>query len=474
MWQSQEIARVAQGKQQGTAFAASSVVIDSRMVTKGALFVALRGERVDGHDYVKDALAQGAAGALVERVPAGLAQGVPLVVVKDALAALGALASAARARTQATIIAVTGSVGKTGAKEAIRQAALPAGNVFATQGNFNNHIGLPLCLSNLLEQTQIGVFELGMNHAGEIAALTRIVRPHIAVITNVEAVHLEFFADVGAIADAKAEIMQGMDTNGTIVLNRDNPFYERLLKHAQAYKISRVVTFGAHEKADYRLLNYKVENMGSQVEALLRGKPLTYRLSTVGRHYALTSLAALAAVTAAGVDLAQAAESLSHFREPEGRGRISRLQLPQGPITLIDDCYNASPVSMQAGFAKLAELQEAQGGKGRKIAVLGDMLELGQQSAELHTELAASLDKYGVDKVYVAGLLMQHLFNHLSPYLRGAHTPDSAMLATMLPGLLMAQDVVLVKGSHGSHMERVRDALSKAAHHPLKEPIDAV
>lgn len=474
MWQSQEIAVATKGKTKGKSFIASCVVIDSRAVTPGALFVALKGEHVDGHDYVKDALTRGAAGALVERVPTGLTPDAPLVVVKNAQDALGGLAGAARARTQAVVIAITGSVGKTGTKEAIRQAALPAGEVFATQGNLNNHIGLPLCLSNLPPQARIGVFELGMNHAGEIAALTRIVRPQIAVITNVEAVHLEFFANIEGIADAKAEIMEGMPAEGTIILNRDNRFYDRLLAHVRRHGIKNVVTFGAHETADCRLLDYRLTGTGSEVKALIDGTQLVYTLETIGRHYALTSLSALAAVRAAGVDLAQAARSLSHFREPEGRGRVMRLTLPQGKITLIDDCYNASPVSMQAGFAKLAELHQAQGGKGRKVAILGDMLELGAQSAQLHRDLAVSLQAHGIDKVYTGGSLMQHLFDGLSPLMRGAHAPDSTALAAAISGALMAQDVVLIKGSHGSRMDRVRDALGQAANLSRKEPADAV
>ena len=473
MWQSQEIAVATKGKTKGKSFIASCVVIDSRAVTPGALFVALKGEHVDGHDYVKDALTRGAAGALVERVPTGLA-GCAAGSSKECTGCAGWSCRGSTRTHAGCCIAITGSVGKTGTKEAIRQAALPAGEVFATQGNLNNHIGLPLCLSNLPPQARIGVFELGMNHAGEIAALTRIVRPQIAVITNVEAVHLEFFANIEGIADAKAEIMEGMPAEGTIILNRDNRFYDRLLAHVRRHGIKNVVTFGAHETADCRLLDYRLTGTGSEVKALIDGTQLVYTLETIGRHYALTSLSALAAVRAAGVDLAQAARSLSHFREPEGRGRVMRLTLPQGKITLIDDCYNASPVSMQAGFAKLAELHQAQGGKGRKVAILGDMLELGAQSAQLHRDLAVSLQAHGIDKVYTGGSLMQHLFDGLSPLMRGAHAPDSTALAAAISGALMAQDVVLIKGSHGSRMDRVRDALGQAANLSRKEPADAV
>ncbi len=474
MWKSNEIREVTNGTLQGAAFEASSVTIDSRKLQQGALFVALKGDRVDGHDYVKDALARGAVAALVHRVPEGIHPASSLIVVPDTYKALVDMAVAARKRTHAKIIAVTGSVGKTGTKEAIRTALAGTGSVYATQGNLNNHIGLPLSLANLPRESPYGVFELGMNHAGELSFLTRILRPDIAVITNVEAVHLEFFANVDAIADAKAEIMEGMPKDGVIILNRDNRFYDRLLGHAGTHGIKNVISFGAHEKAQCRLIDYALTEFGSQTEANIGGTAITYRLGTMGRHWALTSLAALAAVTAAGADLADAAAALTHFHEPDGRGRLHRVALAKGVITLIDDCYNASPSSMGAGIAKLAELYAHNGGASRKIVVLGDMLELGVASVDLHKGLLGILEQYSIDKLYAAGPLMKHLYDIVPASMQGAHAKTADLLVDAVSGALQENDIVLIKGSRGSHMDIVRDALLTLTHHNTKESVDAL
>ena len=474
MWTSAEIAKTVNGKAQGAAFEASGVTIDSRKLPPGALFVAFKGERVDGHDYVKQALAAGAAGALVEHVPQGLGS-APLVVANDVQEALAQLGRASRARTHAKIIAVTGSVGKTGTKEAIRVALAGVGKVYATHGNLNNHIGLPLSLANLPQDARFGVFELGMNHAGELSMLTAMARPDIAVITNVEAVHLEFFANVEGIADAKAEIMEGLGADGTVILNRDNAFFERLAVKARARGL-RIVTFGEREGADCRLTDYRLQDMGAQIEAVIHGTPIAYRLGAIGRHWALTSLAALAAALAAGADLADAAAALAHFHEPDGRGKLMRLVLPNGDATLIDDCYNASPSSTSAAIAKLAELSAALGGKGRTIAVLGDMLELGTASENLHRSLLAPLSQHHIDKVYLAGSLMQNLYETLPPAMRAGHAESAKALASQVTQGVRPGDIVLVKGSRGSRMDIVRDALLAAFPNPAhpKEPLHAV
>jgi UDP-N-acetylmuramoyl-tripeptide--D-alanyl-D-alanine ligase len=459
MWTQEEIAQATAGNAQGTGFTVSSVAIDSRKAERGALYVALKGERVDGHAYVKDALAAGAAGALVERIPEGVSKDAPLVVVADTYKALVDLAHTARKRTQARVIAVTGSVGKTGTKEAIRTALASSGSVYATHGNLNNHIGLPLSLANLPRDARYGVFELGMNHAGELSFLTDIARPDIAVITNVEAVHLEFFPGLEGIADAKAEIMEGMSSDGTIILNRDNRFYSRLLAKAKKAGIRHVVTFGEHEEAQCRLVSYGLQDMGSRVEAVVHGTPMIYRLGAIGRHQAMTSLAALAVAVAVGADLADAAAALAHFHEPDGRGKLHRVVLPEGFALMIDDCYNASPSSVTAAIAKLAELGEASGGRVRRIAVLGDMLELGSTSADLHKELLEPLTRYAIDKVYLAGPLMKHLYDALPHAMRGEYATSASVLAPMLASAVHAHDVVLIKGSRGSRMDIVRDAL---------------
>lgn len=463
VWQSDELMAATGGALSGKPFEAFSVAIDSRKVQPGGLFIALKGDRVDGHEYLKEAFDRGAAGALVHRVPEGAGGLGSLVQVGDTYKALLDIAVAARKRTCAVIIAVTGSVGKTGAKEAIRIAAASMGEVYATQGNLNNHIGLPLSLANLAQAARFGVFELGMNHMGEISFLSRIVRPDIAVITNIEAVHLEFFPHIEAIADAKAEILEGMNADGAIILNRDNRYYDRLAAHAQRHGVTRILTFGSSEGSDFRLLDYRLDGLGSEVEADARGTLIRYRLGTIGRHWALTSLAALAALDAAGADLADAAAALAHFHEPEGRGRLHRIQLPQGAITLIDDCYNASPSSMAAGIAKLAELKDGMDGAKRSVAILGDMLELGVTSADLHTAIAGQLERHRIDLVCAAGPLMQHLFQATSESRRGIHAANAQLLAPIVLPLLRDGDVVLLKGSRGSRMDVIRDALANAS-----------
>lgn len=469
MWTGSEIVQATNGAFQGDIKAISSVSIDSRTLEQGSLFVALKGERVDGHDYVKAALANGAAAALVSEISSGMVKNAPLIQVQDTYKALVALAKAARRRTRGKIIAVTGSVGKTSTKEAIRLAVSTAGSVYATRGNLNNHIGLPLSLANLPAETKFGVFELGMNHAGEISYLTKILQPDIAMITNVGAAHLEFFESVEKIADAKAEIMEGLDRNGTIILNRDNDFYEHLLNKTHAHGIKNILTFGEHFEADCRLANYIPQNFGSQVEAIINRMPITYHIGTIGHHWALTSLAALAAITAAGADLADAAAALSNFQEPEGRGRVRIIPLPQGAITLIDDCYNASPNSMNAALSKLAELYSTTKSEGRKIAVLGDMLELGSSSIDLHKALLAPLQNHAIDKLYAVGQHMKTLYDITPAKMQGAYAASAKEIADKMIHDLRPHDIVLIKGSHGSRMDIVRDAITNQ-----KELADAI
>lgn len=475
IWTHAEIIEATNGRLEGAPFEAASVSIDSRKLQPGALFVALKGERFDGHDYLKQAFTGGAVAALVSNVPPELGGVGSFILVPDVYEALLSMARFARARTSARIIAVTGSVGKTGTKEAIRVAASSAGRVYATHGNLNNHIGLPLSLCNLPRDAAFGVFELGMNHAGEISFLTRFARPDVAVITNVEAVHLEFFKGLEDIANAKAEIFEGVPAHGAVVLPRDNAAYDQLLRIASERHIENIISFGEHETADCRLMAYALEEFGSRIEARIAGTPITYHMAATGRHWALASLAALAAVTMAGGDLANAAAALSHFQEPEGRGKRTQVNLASGTFSLIDDCYNASPASMKAAFAKLADMNAATATPGRKIAVLGDMLELGVASADLHRSLLVPLQTAGIDKVYASGPLMKNLFDLLPPAMQGAHAPDAKQLAPKVCAAVQSGDIVLIKGSRGSRMDIVRDTLQNTASHlSSKETANAV
>jgi UDP-N-acetylmuramoyl-tripeptide--D-alanyl-D-alanine ligase len=463
MWQYSEIIEATGGTAQGFFSEAKSVTIDSRHLQPSALFVALKGERVDGHDYVKAAFNNGAIAALVERLPEGMGENAPLIIVGDTYKALLALAEFSRKRTQALIIAITGSVGKTGTKEAVQIALSTTGKVYATQGNFNNHIGLPLSLANLPRDAKFGVFEMGMNHAGEIAFLSRMAKPDIAVITNVESVHLEFFSGIEDIAKAKAEIMEGLSPNGTLILNGDSAVYNQLYAIAKAHNVQNILTFGEVETADFRLTDYVLQSLGSQIEAVISDTAITYRLGTLGRHWAIISLAALAAATSAGADLANAAAALAHFSEPEGRGKLQRIPLKQGNFILIDDCYNASPASMKAAIIKLSELYASFGNKGRKIAVLGDMLELGVSAEKLHKDLLVLLQHYKIDKIYAAGPLMKYLYEILPPSMQGDYANNATLLTPMVQQALYPNDIVLIKGSHGSRMDIVRTKLMASA-----------
>ena len=463
MWTALSAAEATGGKAHGD-WQAECVSIDSRALAPGQLFVAIKGERFDGHDYVKDALAHGAGAALVSHVPDDVSRDAPLLLVKDTTKALIDLAVYCRAQTQAKLIGVTGSVGKTGTKEALRLALATGGKVHANAGNLNNHIGLPLSLASLPDDARFAVLEMGMNHTGELSMLTRIARPHIAIITTVEAVHLEFFSSVEQIADAKAEIMEGMPADGTIILNRDNRFFAKLRAHAERHGIKNIVAFGMHEEAAFRLLDYRIAGLGSEVTALCAGEKIIYRLGTIGKHWAVATLAVLAAAKAAGCNLKQAAEALEWFSEPEGRGKLYTLTLPQGTgqFTLIDDCYNASPASVAAAIAKLDELHAGLDTKGKKIAVLGDMLELGMSASDFHASLAEPLTRYNIDAVYACGPMMKHLYDALPESLRAGYAADSATLTPLVAGAVAAGDTVMIKGSNGSRMKLVREALMQA------------
>jgi UDP-N-acetylmuramoyl-tripeptide--D-alanyl-D-alanine ligase len=457
LWQSSDAA-AATGGTATRAWRATGVSIDSRTVAAGDLFVALPGERFDGHDYVGLALDQGAAAAMIARDIASLPPNAPLLRVTDSMAGLRALAIAARRRARAKVCAVTGSVGKTGTKEALALVLRRQAPTAANLGNLNNHIGVPLSLARLDADQAFAVFELGMNHPGEIAPLSELVRPDVAIITTVEAVHLEFFDDEAGIADEKATIMDGLDRAGTAVLNRDNPHFDRLRAYAARRGIRRVVGFGAHPDAVFRLVGCTVDDTGSSVDAVLDGRVLRFRIGAPGRHWVMNCLAVLAAVDAVGGDVVRAARDLADLTPPKGRGARRAVRFAHGSLVVIDDSYNASPPSMRAAFDVLGAQHPA--GAGRRIAVLGDMLELGPQAPALHEGLAPALVAQPIDLVFTAGTLMRRLHDALPDARRGAHAATAAALVETLIGALRDGDVVLVKGSLGSRMSQVVSALA--------------
>jgi UDP-N-acetylmuramoyl-tripeptide--D-alanyl-D-alanine ligase len=434
--------------------------IDSRSIEPGEAFFAILGENRDGHEFVPAALERGAALAVVSQEKRdAMPANAPLLIVSDVLGALRGLAAAGRARTRARVIAVTGSVGKTGTKDALRLALTKQGGTHASAASYNNHWGVPLSLARLPASADFAVFEIGMNHAGEITPLTRLVRPHVAIITAVEPVHLEFFDSVEAIADAKAEIFVGLEPDGASVINRDSPVYERLERAAHAAGAARVVSFGEHPHSDARLLKVSLRPDGSSVQANILGNDVVYKLGAPGRHVVFNSLAVLAAATLAGADLAISALALAALEPPSGRGRRIPLYAPGGAALLIDESYNANPASMRAALELLG--QAPVGRLGRRIAVLGDMLELGTRSSEFHTQLAEPIASQAVDLVFCAGPLMRNLWDALPSERRGGYAEAAAALEPEVLANVRGGDVIMVKGSLGSRMGPIVKALAR-------------
>jgi UDP-N-acetylmuramoyl-tripeptide--D-alanyl-D-alanine ligase len=440
--------------------AVTGLSIDSRTIAPGEAYFAIKGDVHDGHDFVAAALKAGAALAVVEAAQRDkFAQDAPLLVVDDVLAGLVALAHAARARLGAQVIAVTGSVGKTSTKEALRRVLGAQGPTHASAASFNNHWGVPLSLARCPASVRFAIFEIGMNHAGEIEPLVKMVRPQVAIITTVEPVHLEFFAGIEAIADAKAEIFEGVEPGGAVVLNRDNPQFDRLQRRAQELGISRVVSFGIEEKSDARLLDLSLHSACSAVRADILGHDVTYKIGMPGRHMAMNSLAVLAAASLADADLALAALALSQIEPAAGRGARRTLELASGEATLIDESYNANPASMAAALNVLG--QAAVGPHGRRIAVLGDMLELGATSPALHRGLVDAVKPNRIDLVYCCGPLMRNLWDALSAGKRGGYADSAAGLESQVVAAIRAGDVIMIKGSLGSKMKTIVTALEK-------------
>ena len=452
--------------------AINGISIDSRTAVKGDAFFALTDAR-DGHDFVAAALKSGASVAVVARSKRGMfAADAPLLLVDDVLDALRDLAHAARQRTEAKIVAVTGSVGKTGTKEALRLALSADGETHASAASYNNHWGVPLSLARCPASVKYAVFEIGMNHAGEITPLVGLVRPHVAIVTTVEPVHLEYFGSLEKIADAKAEIFTGIAPGGAAVINRDNSQYARLAAAAKAAGVSRIVSFGEHEDADTRLLRHSLQAESSCVHASILGEDVTYKLGAPGKHLVLNSLAVLTAAALAGADLALAALALNQLRAPVGRGARMTLNVSGGSALLIDESYNANPASMAAAIALLGQADI--GPQGRRIAVLGDMLELGDQGEILHRALAQPIETAHVDLVYCSGPLMHSLWQALPSGRRGGYAETAAQLEPVVLAALRAGDAVMVKGSFGSKMGPIVKALERQySGRPALEPASA-
>jgi UDP-N-acetylmuramoyl-tripeptide--D-alanyl-D-alanine ligase len=470
LWSIADIVTATGGRLSGpVAGDVKGVSIDSRSVSPGDLFVAIKGDKLDGHLFVESALKAGAVVALVSHsTPAMNSAGAVIAIDADPLRGLEKLALAARKRSKAAIVAVTGSVGKTSTKEMMRLALAASGKTHASASSFNNHWGVPLSLARLHRDVEFGIFEIGMNHAGEIAPLVQTVRPHVAVITNIAASHLGHFTSLEDIAEAKSEIFSGLDKTGLAILNRDSPQFDLMRKNALEHGVINIITFGKNPEANVRLKAMALRADHSCISVDVCGTALDFRLGLPGEHMVLNSLSVLAAVHAVGADLAQAALALVDIQPAKGRGVMQRLQIDDGELLLLDESYNANPASVQAAMALLH--QQKIGRAGRRIAVLGDMLELGDFGPRLHAELAEGLQTHHVDLLYAAGPLMAHLWNETPVAHRGAYTTTSAELTEHILKDVRAGDVVMIKGSLGSHMGPLADSL-RAKYEPVKRTI---
>lgn len=471
LWTS-KAADAATGGQSSASWTASGVSIDSRTLAEGDLFVALQDAR-DGHDFVAAAFEAGASAALVERRPEGVGEDSPLLVTLNVLKALEKLGAAARARTDAKIVGVTGSVGKTGVKEMLRACLSPSGATHAPEKSYNNHWGVPLTLARMPSATRYAAIEMGMNHRGEIAPLSRLTRPDAAIITTIAPVHMAAFGSEIDIAYAKSEILQGLKPGGAAILNRDIPHFARLRDVART-RGQKVISFGASDASDVRLVSVRVVDRSTVVKASLHGRELMFKIGAPGRHLAMNALSALAAVDAIGADLGRATLALSAWTAPEGRGSRWRISLGadgiDGHIELIDESYNANPTSARAALEVLGAAPAIDGvgriTKGRRIAFLGDMLELGPDERAMHAAIADADEMAQVDLIYCCGPLMKSLHEALPKAKRGEWFENSAELAAHVRRALDAGDVAMVKGSLGSRMALVVEAIRRigAAH----------
>lgn len=465
LWRSED-AEAATGGRATRPFAATGVSIDTRTLRAGELFVALKDVR-DGHDFVAAALAKGAAAALVSRVPEGVAGDAPLLIVPDVLRGLEDLGRAARARTKARVVGITGSVGKTSTKEMLRAILGGQGRVHAAEASYNNHWGVPLTLARMPEETEFAVIEIGMNHPGEIAPLARMADLDVAMITTVAPAHLEAFDSIEGIAHEKASILDGLRAGGVAVLNADIDTAPILRAKAEAVG-ARAVMFGAAEGAEWRILSVSLSDGATVVRATRRGEPLLFKVLSPGRHFAGNALGALAVAEGLGCDPAIAACDIGRWSPPAGRGTRERIvmdMLEETGFDLFDDAFNANPASMAAALDVLIAAVPENGigrvAAGRRIAVLGDMLELGPQEEALHAAIARHPGLEGIAVIHCVGPRMRALWQALPRGQRGEWVETAGELAVRARSLIDAGDIVLVKGSKGSKVSLVVDGLRK-------------
>ncbi|MGZ9810509.1 UDP-N-acetylmuramoyl-tripeptide--D-alanyl-D-alanine ligase [Pseudoroseicyclus sp. H15] len=469
LWTAAEAAAATGGEARGD-WAVNGVSIDSRSLQPGDLFVALKDVR-DGHDFVAQALEKGAGAALVSRIPDGVPPNAPLLIVDDVLTGLTALGRAGRARTNARVGAITGSVGKTSTKEMLRAALAGQGRVHVAEASYNNQWGVPLTLARMPRDTEFAVIEIGMNHPGEIAPLARLARPHVAMITTIAAAHLEAFDDIEGIAREKADIFQGLEPGGTAIVNADLPTSPLLIDAARAHG-GWVVRFGRGPEAEWHLGEVTVAPGATTAAARAGELDFVLKIASEGAHFALNAMAALAAASALGADLSRSLVGLGAWRPPAGRGAREVVVLDPAreseTLDLIDDSYNANPTSLAAGLALLAAARPRDGAgrveKGRRVAILGDMLEMGPQEIELHAALANDPSMPALGLIHCVGPRMKALYDALPYERRGRWAETAEELIPHVARLVDAGDVVLVKGSKGIRVSKIVDAIRNLGH----------
>ena len=460
LWTTEDMIAAMAGRPFGTLpEGITGISIDSRSIAPGEAFFAIKGDRVDGHDYASMAMANGASLLVVSeaRLPAMGRLTVPMIVVEDVLAALGRLGLASRQRSKARIIAVTGSVGKTTTKEMLRHVLSPSGKVHASVASFNNHWGVPLTLARMPDDTDYGVFEVGMNHPGEIRPLVEMIRPDVAIITTIAPAHLGNFKNIKEIAAAKAEIFEGLEPGGHVVLNRDNDQFNFLDRTAQSLGIEHIHSFGQHAKAEFRLAEFNGADENSTLWLTIGGETLEVAIGAPGRHIAENALAALGVVRIVGADMEKAIAALATLKPEKGRGKRHRLSIGSGSFTLIDESYNANPASMRAAIALLAASEPTS--RGRRIAVLGDMLEMGEYAQKVHTDLAVPLLAAGIEHVWLAGAEMVALKESLPESVHVEYRENTGELTDYVLNSVALGDVLMVKSSLGIGFGKIVAAL---------------
>jgi len=456
LWTSGEAAK-ATGGDNTRDWSASGISINTRTLKPGDLFVALVGPNADGHDHVSEAFEKGAVAACVSHRPPVFDPDTSLLMVDDTMKALEDLGMSSRSRFNGHMIAVTGSVGKTGTKEALNFVLADQGKTTATLGSLNNQWGLPLSLARIPSDAEYSIMELGMNHAGELAPLSKMTKPDVCLITTVQPAHTEFFENSEQIADAKAEIFQGAKPNWTAIINADIEETDRLTKAAEQQRVQTVIRFGKNLDADFRVIAYQLLATCSKVTVLTPQGCVYYTLASPGLHWVMNSLSVLAAVNAVGGDIFKAAAKLAQFTPPKSRGERFDVQMSNGAFTLIDESYNASPAAMNAAISVLGAQPKED--KSQKIAVLGDMLELGEDTVLRHGELAEALISSKIDSVYLAGEAMQTVWNLLPAEMHGHHSATSEMLGEIIKNAVRPGDVVMIKGSAGMRMGHIVNVL---------------